>query len=132
MAIVRRTLDPANPPRLSREERARLDSKHCVELVTHFEAEAADEDNPPLTEAELARLRSVRLVQRTRRKTGLSQGQFARQFRINSARLRDWEQGRSTPDSAALAYLTVIEREPAAVRRALGLAGKSEGDSQSR
>jgi len=33
--------------------------------------------------------------------------------------VRDWEQGRSQPDSAARAYLMVIEREPEAVERAL-------------
>jgi putative transcriptional regulator len=33
--------------------------------------------------------------------------------------LRDWEQGRYEPDAAARAYLRVIAREPAAVRKAL-------------
>jgi putative transcriptional regulator len=33
--------------------------------------------------------------------------------------LRDLEQGRTMPDSALLTYLTVIAREPEAVRRAL-------------
>jgi putative transcriptional regulator len=40
-------------------------------------------------------------------------------YRIGLARLRDLEQGRTQADSALLAYLTVIEKEPAAVRRAL-------------
>ena len=38
------------------------------------------------------------------------------------ATLRDWEQGRSRPDTSARAYLTVIEREPKAVERALTVA----------
>jgi putative transcriptional regulator len=33
--------------------------------------------------------------------------------------LRDWEQGRVEPDQAARAYLTVIARNPKAVRKAL-------------
>jgi len=33
--------------------------------------------------------------------------------------LRDWERGRVEPDQAARAYLTVIAREPEAVRKAL-------------
>jgi putative transcriptional regulator len=78
-----------------------------------------DEDNPPLSETELERVRAARIVQRIRKTTGLSQEKFADTFRINRGRLRDWEQGRTAPDSAALAYLTVIEREPEVVRRAL-------------
>jgi putative transcriptional regulator len=50
----------------------------------------------------------------------LSQAAFAKTYRINVARLRDLEQGRTQADSALLAYLTVIERDPDAVRRALG------------
>ena len=41
-------------------------------------------------------------------------------YNLTIARVRDWEQGRSVPDSAARAYLTVIEKEPEAVKRALG------------
>jgi DNA-binding transcriptional regulator YiaG len=52
-----------------------------------------DADNPPLTEAELARLGAARAVLATRVATGLSQGKFARAYRINPARLRHWEQG---------------------------------------
>lgn len=40
-------------------------------------------------------------------------------YRINVGRLRDLEQGRTQPDSAMLAYLTVIAREREAVERAL-------------
>jgi putative transcriptional regulator len=58
-------------------------------------------------------------VKRARRATGLSQSAFAERFRINPARLRDWEQGRTVPDSAALAYLAVIEREQKVVERVL-------------
>ena len=54
-----------------------------------------------------------------RRKLKLSQTQFARRFGFTPARIRDWEQGRSKPDSAARAYLVVITRETEAVQRAL-------------
>ena len=40
-------------------------------------------------------------------------------FQIPVASLRDWEHGRRMPDAATRAYLTVIEREPEAVQRAL-------------
>jgi putative transcriptional regulator len=42
-----------------------------------------------------------------------------RRDQLNLARLRDCEQRRSNPDSAARAYLLVIEKQPEAVERAL-------------
>src|SRR6266536_3097680 len=44
-----------------------------------------------------------------RKKLGLSQSEFAGQFRINLRSLQDWEQGRREPESAVRAYLKVIE-----------------------
>src|SRR5712692_4982639 len=51
-----------------------------------------------------------------RGKLGLSQNEIGRRFCINPRALQDWEQGRRKPESAVRAYLTVIERNPAAVR----------------
>jgi putative transcriptional regulator len=61
-------------------------------------------------------------VKSLRRRLGLSQDEFARRYGFTPARIRDWEQGRSQPDGAVRAYLTVIAREPDAVARALGAA----------
>ncbi len=83
-------------------------------------AALADADNPPLTAEEMARMEAVSVVRRVRARTGLSQDRFAKQFRISVGRLRDLEQGRTKADSALLAYLAVIDREPEAVKRALG------------
>jgi putative transcriptional regulator len=58
-------------------------------------------------------------VSALRRKTGLTQEEFALRFGLTVARVRDWEQKRSEPDAAARAYLKVIEKEPEAVKRAL-------------
>ena len=58
---------------------------------------------------------------------GLSQNRFAKRYRINVTRLRDLEQGRTKADSALLAYMAVIEREPEAVERALGLGLNDRG-----
>jgi putative transcriptional regulator len=58
-------------------------------------------------------------VRRARQKLRLTQKEFAHRFDINLRRLQDWEQGRVAPDSAILAYLKVIEREPELVRRIL-------------
>jgi len=58
-------------------------------------------------------------VKAMRRKLGLSQTAFAKRYGFNPARIRDWEQGRSSPDGAVRAYLLVIKKEPEAVERAL-------------
>lgn len=54
-----------------------------------------------------------------RHRMGLSQEQFAFEFGLELSTLRNWEQGRSEPDTAANAYLLMIDRDPDAVRRAL-------------
>ena len=82
-------------------------------------AALSDPDNPPLTRERQARLKRVPQVKVMRRAMGLTQEDFAVRFRIPLGTLRDWEQGKTEPDQAARAYLTVIAREPEAVRRAL-------------
>ncbi len=62
-------------------------------------------------------------VKALRTRMRLTQEQFAARYNLNVARVRDWEQGRSQPDGAVRAYLTVIEQEPGAVERALRKAG---------
>jgi putative transcriptional regulator len=114
--MARFALDPNNPPELSPARRARLETMSETEITA---AAKADADNPPLTEAELNKLRTAQAVRHARQHSGLSQAAFARTYRINLARLRDLEQGRTQADSALLAYLTVIEKDPASVRRAL-------------
>lgn len=49
----------------------------------------------------------------------VSQAEFARAYGISKRALQEWEQGGRQPDSAARAYLTVIAKRPAIVRRAL-------------
>jgi putative transcriptional regulator len=96
--------------------RARLQAMTEEEL--HQNA-LTDPDNPPLTDDQLARMRRVPNPQEIRQRLGLSQREFARQFQIALGTLRDWEQGARRPDSAAKAYLRVIEKDPDAVRNAL-------------
>ncbi|MDK9720671.1 MAG: helix-turn-helix domain-containing protein [Rhodospirillales bacterium] len=54
-----------------------------------------------------------------RQRIGLSQAAFATRFGISKRTLQEWEQGRHAPDAMARAFLTVIAKEPDAVRRAL-------------
>ena len=117
--ITRFELDLDNPPRLSDEERGRLDAMTEAEMHT---AALADPDNPPLTEEELQRLERVPNLKAIREKLGLTQKEFAQTFQLSLSAVRDWEQGRSKPDGAVRAYLIVIEREPEAVARALKVA----------
>jgi putative transcriptional regulator len=58
-------------------------------------------------------------VRAVRDRTGLSQARFAARFGINLRTLQDWEQGRYGPDATARALLTIIDRDPRAVVRAL-------------
>src|SRR6266404_2740113 len=58
-------------------------------------------------------------VKAIRKRVKMSQTEFSRAYGISKRALQEWEQGGRQPDSAARAYLTVIAREPAAVRRAL-------------
>jgi putative transcriptional regulator len=58
-------------------------------------------------------------VKAIRKRVKMSQAEFARAYGISKRALQEWEQGGRQPDSAARAYLTVIARQPAVVRRAL-------------
>lgn len=111
-------LVPETPPRLSPAERKRLGAMSEADIEA---AAKADADNPPLTAAELRRLTTARLVKATRARTGLPQDKFAAAYRINLGRLRDLEQGRTKPDSAMEAYLTLIAKDPEYVRQTLSV-----------
>lgn len=61
-------------------------------------------------------------VRAIRQKTGLSQKAFAARYGFSFGRIRDWEQGRSNIDAPSRILLTIIEKEPEAVERALSAA----------
>ncbi len=83
-------------------------------------AALSDPDAQPITPEDFKRMKRVPQVKVIRRALGLSQEEFAAQFHIPLGTLRDWEQGRKDPDTAARAYLRVIARNPTAVTEALG------------
>jgi len=58
-------------------------------------------------------------VKAIRKGVKMSQAEFSRTYGISKRALQEWEQGGRQPDSAARAYLKVIAKEPAVVRRAL-------------
>jgi DNA-binding transcriptional regulator YiaG len=92
--------------------------------IDHFEHSAigflflpeAIHQKLPMINSRMKRSPQVKLI---RRALGLTQEEFAGRFHIPLGTLRDWEQGAVVPDQSARAYLTVIARDPEAVRKAL-------------
>ncbi len=108
--------DGSTQPIEGRTDWARLDA------MTEEEIEAnalSDPDNPPLTDEELSRMRRVPNSKEIRTHLNLTQEQFAERFHLRLGTIRDWEQGKKMPDSAARVLLRVIEQNPDAVVRAL-------------
>ena len=104
------------------------ETKHTKHDWTAFDAMSEEEkhaaamsdpDAQPIDEEKWARMKRVPRVKTLRRALGLSQVEFATQFRIPIATLRDWEEGRSEPDQVLRAYLKVIATAPDVVRKAL-------------
>ncbi len=68
---------------------------------------------------EVQALEFARRVREVREGLGLAQSEFAQRFGLSLRSLQEWEQARRLPDTAVLAYLRVIERNPKAVQSAL-------------
>lgn len=58
-------------------------------------------------------------VRAIRDRTGLSQEEFALRFGLDVATVRNWEQGRTSPDTASRILLALIDRAPEAVQAVL-------------
>ena len=58
-------------------------------------------------------------VKAIRRALHMSQHRFAVSYRIPLSTLKNWEQGRRTPDAPAAAYLLAIQRRPKEVMEAV-------------
>jgi putative transcriptional regulator len=82
-------------------------------------AALADPNAQPLNSVELKRMKRTPQAKIIRRALGLTQEEFAARYHIPLGTLRDWEQGRATPDRPTQAYLTVIARSPQGVQQAL-------------
>ena len=63
---------------------------------------------------------SVIDVQAIRKRTGLSQPDFAKSIGVPVATLRNWEQGHRTPTGPARVLLRLLERNPRIVEEMLG------------
>ena len=62
-----------------------------------------------------------------RKRLRLSRQKFAERFGLDVRAVQEWEQGRRVPDRAARVLLTVIDRDPEAVVKALGGGGDDRG-----
>ncbi len=82
-------------------------------------AALADPDARPLSSTELKRMKRTPQAKIIRRALGMTQEEFSTRYHIPLGTLRDWEQGRATPDQPTQAYLTVIARSPDGVQQAL-------------
>jgi putative transcriptional regulator len=108
--------DGSTQPIESRTDWARL------EAMTEEEIEAnalSDPNNPPMTPAELDRMKPVPNPRLIRQRLHMTQEQFAARFHVPLGTLRDWEQGAREPDRAAKTLLRVIDKNPNAVLQAL-------------
>jgi len=108
--------DGTRQPIADKTDWARLNAMTEAEIEA---AALADEDNPPLTQAELKRMRRVPNPKEIRKRLQMTQQQFAAEFELPLGTLRDWEQGVREPDSAAKSYLRVIAHDVQAVIQAL-------------
>jgi putative transcriptional regulator len=59
-------------------------------------------------------------IKAVRLRLGKSQIEFAMMIGVSVATLRNWEQGRRTPDGPAMALLKIAAMNPKAVEAALG------------
>lgn len=62
-------------------------------------------------------------VRAIRRKLDLTQAEFAMRFGFSLAAVRHWEQGDRRPEGPARVLLSIIDKEPDVVRRALSIDG---------
>lgn len=58
-------------------------------------------------------------IKAIRKAAGKTQNQFAAAYHLPIGTVRDWEQGRRTPDAPAKALLAAIARDPVVVERLL-------------
>ena len=112
MAIVRKSLDEllANPPAVDHAKLARTTE---AEIRQHMIEDGQDPDAP------LGTFELVVPAKIVREKLRMSQEAFAKTLHIPVGTIRNWEQGRVTPDPAARALLLILYRQPAAALKAL-------------
>ena len=107
MAVVRKTLEQVRSSR-PRVNRSRIAATTERDIRRHA---MEDGQNP---DGDLTVFEPAALPQEIRKRLGMTQEAFAAALHIPVSTLRNWEQGRVTPDPAARALLTIVARKPKA------------------
>jgi putative transcriptional regulator len=107
---------PKPRPRADGRQKLSPTGKDVIAGLKEALAQAQGKIALPAREYEVPGPVDVRAI---RARSGLSQSEFARAYGFSVRTLQEWESGGAKPPSAVRAYLTVIDRNPKAVRAAL-------------
>jgi len=109
MAIVHRSLDDIRAAR-PKVDRARIAATTEEDIRRH---QIEDGESP---DAPFVGFEPNVLAQAVRRKLNMTQEEFAAALHIPIGTVRNWEQGRVTPDPAARSLLLIAYRQPEALK----------------
>ncbi len=91
-----------------------MDKKAFAELVSSVQDMGRHRRGGKVAGARVTKVREPN-VRAIRRKSGLSQSQFAALIGVNLRTLQNWEQGRTRPTGPARALLRIVEKNPKAM-----------------
>jgi len=91
-----------------------MDKKAFAELVSSVQDTGRHMRDEKVAGARVIKVREPN-VRAIRRKSGLSQSQFAALIGVNLRTLQNWEQGRTRPTGPARALLRIVEKNPKAM-----------------
>jgi len=91
-----------------------MDKKAFAELVSSVQDMGRHMRDEKVAGARVIKVREPN-VRAIRRKSGLSQSQFAALIGVNLRTLQNWEQGRTRPTGPARAFLRIVEKNPKAM-----------------
>ena len=89
------------------------------ETMIAIPADPNDSEDRNVSVAGLERAQMGRRIRRLRNRLGMSQDEFARNYGIPVANIRQYEIARHMPPPAVRAYLKVIEAEPEVAAKAV-------------
>lgn len=114
--MARMTLDEIKAAR-PRVDRAKIEATTDAEIARQM---VEDGEDP---QADIGTFVEDLQPARIRSQLGMSQTEFAAALTIPVATLRNWEQGRVSPDPAARALLRIVAKEPKFALTALNSGG---------
>ena len=109
-------IDPDDPGSLpsGRVDHAVLDRTTEADLI----AQQREDDAEAMRDM-------ARFARRVRRRTGLTQVEFARRIDVSHETIRNWEQGKRGPTGAARTLLRILDKAPETALRILDRKSKS-------